>query len=138
LPRWWERIEGLLILRPEGRIFFANAQRLAHRVMALVSQDDPRVIVLDLRAVFDLEYTALKMLIAAEKKARAANREVWLVGLTPDVMNLVRRSPLGEALGHERMFARLEDAVGRYESAAAKASQRRSLIARRVSARAIE
>lgn len=113
-----ERIAGLLILRPEGRIFFANAQRLAHKMKALVSAADPRVVVLDLRAVFDLEYTALKMLTAAEKKARADGREVWLVGLTPDVMHLVRRSALNDALGHGRMFARLEDAVAKFESTA--------------------
>ena len=113
-----ERIAGLLILRPEGRIFFANAQRLAHKIKALVSTVDPRVVVLDLRAVFDLEYTALKMLTATEKKARAEGREVWLVGLTPNVMNLVRRSPLNDALGHGRMFARLEDAVATFESVA--------------------
>lgn len=117
-----QKIDGLLILRPEGRIFFANAERLGQKISHLVLEADPHVIVLDLRAVFDLEYTALKMLTAAEKKARASGREVWLVGLTPGVMQLIRRSPLSDALGRERMFARLEDAVAKFEAGAKKES----------------
>lgn len=117
-----QKIEGLLILRPEGRIFFANAERLGQKISHRVAEADPRVIVLDLRAVFDLEYTALKMLTAGEKKARASGREVWLVGLTPGVMQLIRRSPLSDALGRERMFARLEDAVAKFEAGAKKES----------------
>ncbi|MBS0452635.1 MAG: SulP family inorganic anion transporter [Proteobacteria bacterium] len=113
-----EKINGLLILRPEGRIFFANAERLAHKMSQLISEANPRVIVLDLRAVFDIEYTALKMLTAAEKKTRESGKEVWFVGMTPGVMQLVRRSPLNDALGQERMFARLEDAVAKFETTA--------------------
>lgn len=111
-----EKIPGLLILRPEGRIFFANAERLAHKMRPLVEQARPRVVVLDLRAVFDLEYTALKMLTSAEKKQRERGRILWLVGLTPGVMQAVQHSPLYQALGRERMFLRLEDAVAKFEA----------------------
>jgi len=111
-----ETIDGLLILRPEGRVFFVNAERLGRKMSELISQTAPRVVVIDLRAVFDLEYTALKMLVAAEKRARHTNQEVWLVGMTPSVTQLVRRSPLNAALGRERMFERLEDAVAQFEA----------------------
>jgi hypothetical protein len=56
------------------------------------------------------------MLVAAEKRVRQSNQEVWLVGMTPSVTQLVRRSPLNDALGRERMFERLEDAVAQFES----------------------
>ena len=69
---------------------------------------------LDLSAVFDLEYTALKALIAAEQRLRDRGIAMWLAGLTPDVFAMVRRSPLGEALGDERMFFNVEVAVARY------------------------
>ena len=111
-----ETIPGLLILRPEGRLFFANAERLSHKMAPLISEVDPRVVILDLRAVFDLEYTALKMLTGAEHKARDSGRELWLVGLTPGVLQIVQRSPLKAVLGHGRMFARLEDAVAKFEA----------------------
>src|SRR5262249_2198628 len=95
---------GLLLVRPEGRLFFLNAERVGERMGEMMAESQARVIVLDLRAVFDLEYSALKTLIEAESRARAAGVEMWLGALQPDVLALVKRSPLGEAIGPERMF----------------------------------
>jgi len=52
-----ETFEGLLILRPEGRLFFANAQQVADRIRELVADNKPRVLMLDLSRVFDIEYS---------------------------------------------------------------------------------
>ena len=110
------RYPGLLLLRPEGRIFFANAGRLGEKIVALIAQERPRVVALHLRGVFDLEYTALKMWSDAEQRLREAGVEVWLVGLNPGVLAMVRNSPLGKAVGHERMFHNLEQAVAYYQA----------------------
>jgi len=110
-----EFFPGCLILRLEGRIFFANAERIGEKINALVAESKPKVVVLDMRAVFDLEYTALKMLIAAEKKNRERGLEVWLVGLNPAVLAVVQRSTLGETLGRERLLFNLEMAVARHQ-----------------------
>ncbi|WP_205746339.1 SulP family inorganic anion transporter [Dyella amyloliquefaciens] len=117
-----ETIDGLLLLHPEGRVFFVNAARLGAKMSQLISQVAPRIVVIDLSAVFDLEYTALKMLIAAEKKARESGREIWLAGMAPEVLHVVRNSSLNNALGPGRMFARLEDAVTKFEASAEKQS----------------
>ena len=61
---------GLLILRTEGRMFFANAQRVGDKMWPLVEQAKPSVILLDCSAIFDIEYTALKMLAEAEERLR--------------------------------------------------------------------
>ncbi len=105
---------GLLIVRVEGRVFFANAQRVGQKLRPLVEEAHPNVVVLDLRAVPDLEYTALKMLTEAEERQRERGVELWLVGLNPEVLNVVQRSPLGERLGRERMHFNLETAVAKY------------------------
>jgi high affinity sulfate transporter 1 len=109
-----ETFPGLLVLRVEGRIFFANAERIAERIRPLVTDANPRIVALDLSRVPDLEYTALKMLTEAEKRQRDRGVTLWLVGLNPEVLAMVQRSPLGEALGRERMFHNLELAVARY------------------------
>jgi SulP family sulfate permease len=57
-----ETFEGLLILRPEGRLYFANAQNVGERIRALIAEHKPRVVVLDLSRVPDIEYSALQML----------------------------------------------------------------------------
>jgi MFS superfamily sulfate permease-like transporter len=109
-----ETIPGMLILRPEGRLFFGNAERLAQKLKPLIAAQKPRVVALDLGGVFDLEYTALKMLTEAEKRHRDEGVMLWLVGLNPGVLAMVQRSPLGQALGHERMFHNLEQAVEKH------------------------
>jgi high affinity sulfate transporter 1 len=99
-----ETFPGLLLLQPEGRIFFANAQNLAERIHPLVEEYRPQMLVLDFSRIFDLEYTALKMLIEAEERHRSNGITLCLAGLNPAVLSIIRKSPLGEILGRERMF----------------------------------
>jgi sulfate permease, SulP family len=119
-----ETFPGLLILRPEGRIFFANAEQLAHKIRLRVQEERPKIVALDLSAVFDLEYTALKMLAEAEKKNRERGIRLWLVGMNPDVLSIVQKSSLGDALGREGMHFNLEIAVTMYRSTVAAAGAR--------------
>jgi len=109
-----EEFPGLLLLRPEGRIFFANAEQVAHKVRVEVQEEQPHVVIFDLRAVFDLEYTALKMLIEAEKTNRERGIRMWLVGMNPEVLAMVNKSSLGETLGREGMYLNLESALKKY------------------------
>jgi high affinity sulfate transporter 1 len=113
-----ETFPGLLLLHLEGRIFFLNAERIADKMRPLIAQANPKVVALDLSAVNDLEYTALKMLTEAEKRNRERGLLLWLAGLQPEVLATVRRSPLGNTLGRERMFFNLEQAVAKYQSSA--------------------
>ena len=111
-----ETFPGLLLVRLEGRVFFANAEHIAHKIRLLLETVKPSVLVLDLSNVFDLEYTALKMLTEAEKRFREQGGSLWLVGLTPEVLAVVQRSPLGRTLGRESMHFNLEMAVARYQA----------------------
>jgi MFS superfamily sulfate permease-like transporter len=106
---------GLLILRIEGRLFFANAQGVGEKMRLLIEQARPSVVVLDCSAVIDVEYTAVKMLIEAERTLRDEGIVLWLAALNPGVLAVVRRTALGETLGHERMLFNLETAVQRFE-----------------------
>jgi SulP family sulfate permease len=111
-----ETFPGLLLLRPEGRLFFANAERVGEKMRPLTAEAKPKVVALDLGGVFDLEYTALKMLTEAEKREREKGVLLWLVGLTPGVLAMVQHSPLGAALGGDRMFFNLEQAVAKHQA----------------------
>ena len=110
-----ETSAGLLILRMEGRLFFANAQGVAERMRSLIEQARPSVVVLDCGAVTDIEYTAVKMLIEAERNLHDAGIALWLVALNPGVLAVVRRTTLAETLGRERMLFNLETAVERFK-----------------------
>ena len=117
-----EIFSGLLLLRLEGRIFFANAEIIGQKMRQLVEQWKPQVVAIDFSNVPDLEYTALKMLTEGEKKQRERGVSVWLVGLNSQVMSVVQRSSLGKVLAHERMHFNLELAVHTYETLAATTS----------------
>ncbi len=114
-----ETFSGLLLVRFEGRLFFVNAERLAHKVRVLAEDVKPKVIALDLSGVFDLEYTAMKMLDEAETRARERGVVLWLVGLNPQPLAMIQRSALWERLGRERMHFNLETAVKAWEARAA-------------------
>ena len=109
-----EAYPGLLLLRLEGRVFFANAEQIGQKIAQLVNDAHPKVVVLDLSPVFDLEYTALKALSEGEERQRQRGVLTWLVGLNPGVLEMVRRSPLGKRLGREGMQFSLELAIARY------------------------
>jgi MFS superfamily sulfate permease-like transporter len=106
---------GLLILRVEGRAFFLNAQRIGDKLTHLIAAEKPTVVVLDGRALIDIEYTALKMLTEAEEKMRGHGVTLWLASLNPEVLKVVQHSPLGDTLGRARMFFNLQSAVSQYE-----------------------
>jgi sulfate permease, SulP family len=110
---------GLLILRAEGRLFFANAQRVADKMRPMVEQAKPSVVLLDCSAITDIEYTAVKMLTEAEERLRNNGVAVWLAALNPEALAVVQRSKLGPTLGRERMFFNVQAAVERYEQLAA-------------------
>jgi SulP family sulfate permease len=119
-----ETFSGLLIVRLEGRIFFANAERIREKMGPLIAEAKPRVLAIDLTGVPDLEYTALKMMTEAEKRQREHGVMLWLVGLNPEVLRVVQNSELGETLGRERMFFNLERAVEAFQGRSGSTIQR--------------
>jgi len=111
-----ETFEGLLIVRPEGRLFFVNAQYVGEQIAALVKQYTPRVLALDLSRVPDLEYSALQTLMEGEKRVSAEGTTVWMVGLNPGVLEVVQKAELYERLGRERMLFNARAAIERYRA----------------------
>ena len=111
-----ETFEGLLILRPEGRLFFMNTQYVADHVRALVARHKPRVLALDMSRVPDIEYSALQTLVEGERHMTEAGVVVWLVGMNPGVLEVARRAGLDQRLGRERMLFNARTAIERYQA----------------------
>jgi len=111
-----ESFAGLLLLRPEGPIFFANAAQIAHKIEPLVRETQPKVIAVDASGVLDMEYSALKMFAEVAIRQREHGVRLWLIGMSPKVLATVQRSPLGQMLRQEGMFFNLELAVAHYLS----------------------
>ena len=110
-----ETFPGLLLLKTEGVIHFANARRIGDLISPLVERHQPRVVVLDCSAIPDLEYTALKMLTEAEGRLRQSGVRLWLAALNPEPLRLVQKTELGKTLGREGMYFNLEQALRSFQ-----------------------
>jgi high affinity sulfate transporter 1 len=117
-----ETIPGLLMLRVEGRIFFANAEHIARKIKLIAEAEQPTVLALDLSAILDIEYTALKMLIEEERHQRELGKQIWLVGMNPRVLQVVQNSKLAQRFGREAIHFNLETVIATYLGIAAEAA----------------
>jgi sulfate permease, SulP family len=110
-----ETFDGLLIVRPEGRLFFVNAQYVVERIYALVAEHKPRVVAVDMSRVPDIEYSAMQALLEGERRATEHGIVIWLVGLNPGVLETVRHAGLDRVLG-DRMLFNARAAIERYQA----------------------
>jgi high affinity sulfate transporter 1 len=111
-----ETLEGLLILRPEGRLFFANAQLVGEQIRTCVGQYKPRVLALDMSRVFDIEYSALQMLIEGERRMTAEGHAVWLADLSPAALECARASGFADRLQKDgRLFFNAREVIRHYQ-----------------------
>jgi sulfate permease, SulP family len=111
-----ETFDGLLIVRPEGRLFFANAQYVGEQISALLTQYKPRVVAWDMSRVSDIEYSALQMLMEGEKRASERGAIIWMAGLNPGVLEVARHAGLDKQLGPDRLLFSVHQVIERYQN----------------------
>jgi MFS superfamily sulfate permease-like transporter len=109
-----ETVPGLLLLRVEGRIYFGNAERVGDKIRPLIQDAAPRVVVLDLSGVPDLEYSVLRALEDVDERLRADGVTLWVAALNPEALEIFLRAPIGQAMGRARMLFNLEQAVEQF------------------------
>ena len=111
-----ETFPGLLLLRIEGLMYFANISSAIDKITSLGRQYESKVIVIDCSAINIIEYTAMKRLHNFGNKLREVGIVIWIADLNPELLEVVESSTFGKELGHERMFFNLEQAVEAYTS----------------------
>jgi sulfate permease, SulP family len=106
--------DGMLVVRPAGRLYAANVKSVTARLAAIADAADPlpEVVVLDAVAIPDLEYTAVVALRELGDEARAHGLARWVTGLRPEQLRMLERFGLGPDV---RTFATLDDAVAAFE-----------------------
>jgi SulP family sulfate permease len=118
-----ETFDGLLIVRPEGRLFFANAQQVGDQIRALVAEHRPKVLAVDMSRVPDIEYSALKMLIEGEQRMTEDGVTVWLAALNPSVLASIRSSAFADRLGPERLLFNARAVIRKYQDSDVSADE---------------
>jgi len=61
-----------------------------------------------------MEYTALKIFAHVVERQSQRGIQLWLIGINPEVLAIVQRSPLGQMLRREGMYFNLEIAISHF------------------------
>jgi MFS superfamily sulfate permease-like transporter len=109
---------GLVLLRPEGPLFFANADSSRSVLESAADLPTARWVVLDLEAVSDIDPTAADALSEGIDTAAANGITVAVSRALQPIQNLLERYGLIEKLGEDHIFATNRAAVDAYDRTA--------------------
>jgi high affinity sulfate transporter 1 len=110
-----EQIPGLLVFRPNGVVFFANANRVHTRLRELVTTTGAalRAVIINLEASPEIDVTSLEMLGQFKRELRDSGVDLYLARVTDPVRDLFERSGfLAEIEGH--LFQGVDSAVNSF------------------------
>ncbi|WP_323118063.1 SulP family inorganic anion transporter [Burkholderia alba] len=87
-------LPGVLIVRPEAQLFFANAERVLNKVRQLAHEAQPpvRTVLLSLEESPDVDGTTIESLKTFAAECKARNWRLALVRLKPDVVQVLQRA----------------------------------------------
>jgi SulP family sulfate permease len=108
-----EQVPYLLIFRPNGLLFFANANRIRNRLRELTkpSHQPLRAIVMNLEASPEIDVTTLEMLEQLRSELHESGIELYLARVSDRVRDLFDRSGFIERVGPNRIFPGVDSAV---------------------------
>jgi MFS superfamily sulfate permease-like transporter len=105
-------VPGVLILRPEEPIFFANAERIMALVRAaLARRDDVSALVLSLEETPDLDTTTIEALDSLSQEVVKHGRRLYLARLTDAPANLIAQAHLPQLPASAARYFSVDDAV---------------------------
>jgi sulfate permease, SulP family len=101
-------LPGLLILRPDEGLFFANAEALRNDILKQVENSQPgvRVALLDLEMTNQLDVPSVDMLAELKKEMGQRNVELWLSRLHGPVRDALNLSEVLQQIGPKGIHAR--------------------------------
>src|SRR5439155_25870016 len=101
-----EFVPGVLIVRVNGVLFFANATRVFNHVRQLLKDAAQPVhaLILNLEAVTEIDITSLDLLEQLRDDLDGMNIRLVLARASDPVFDLLSRSGFKDRLGHKTMF----------------------------------
>ena len=108
-----EKIPGLLILRLDAPLFFANANVARSHVLAVLAACDPppKAILFDIGASYTLDITCLDMLSSLVSELREAQIEILLSNVRGPARDKLRLSGLMDRIGEEHIYLSIDSGV---------------------------
>jgi high affinity sulfate transporter 1 len=106
-------IPGLLIVRPDEMLFFANVASVRDAILETVAETDPRptVVLLDLSLTPEVDAPVVEALEDLYERLTADAIELWLSHLRPDARGLLARAGTLAKLGATAIQPRVIDGI---------------------------
>jgi sulfate permease, SulP family len=125
-------LPGLLILRPDEGLFFANADALRSDILKQVENSQPpvRVALLDLEMSNELDVPSVDMLAELKKELDHHNVELWLSRLHGPVRDALERSDVLQQIGPKAIHSRTLESSLEYLTRATAEGQEETAVVR--------
>lgn len=107
-----EEIPGIVVLRPDGPIFWANATTVFDQIRDRIDEhEDVRVILLDLEATNQFDSTTAEQLTEFIDDYQGQGLAVYLVRVFGNVRGVLTRSGILDRIGEDRMWRTISAGV---------------------------
>jgi MFS superfamily sulfate permease-like transporter len=115
-------VPGVLIVRLDAQLYYANALTTRDRVKALIAEMEspPRAVILDSGAWDQLDVTSTDVIKGLVKELHGNGIDMYLADVHAPVLEHARKTGLLESIGEEAVFATVDLAVRSIEEAATK------------------
>ena len=109
-------VPGMMIIRIDETLFFANAADAAEEINELVTEsaEHIRVLLLDLEFTEELDYSAVEMLTKLHSTLAADNTQLKFSRLSRDSQAIMERGGLMDLVGIENIYPTPLAAIGYY------------------------
>ena len=114
------QVPGVLIVRLDAQLYYANALTYRDRVKALIEEMEspPQAVIFDSSAQDEIDVTSTDVLKGMVKELHAKGTDVYLTDVHAPVLEHARKTGLIESIGEDHVFATVDLAVHHIEAAA--------------------
>ena len=124
-------LPGLLVIRPNEGLFFANASSLNETINELIQASDPpaRAVLLDLEMTFELDVPSADALADLKEELERSNVALMVARVHGDVRDMLDQSGVTEKIGIENIYHYIMDGVFAFLREAEEAAEVAGMIA---------
>jgi MFS superfamily sulfate permease-like transporter len=106
-------VPGLVMVRPDEMLFFANAASVRDGIVQAVEEVQPpcSVVLLDLSLTPEVDVPVVEMLERLHERLTAQGAELWLSHIRVGARETLERAGVLEAIGRHRVYPRTSDGI---------------------------